>query len=93
MEVSGEGATVLETSSNMIGTTIDLKQIEDLPIGGRDLTQLSYLGARIQRYVERSALDRPGQQYRWRDRQPQPHEIRRQRRIRWYRPVWKISPR
>ena len=26
----------------MIGTTIDLKQIEDLPIGGRDITQLSF---------------------------------------------------
>ena len=43
VEVSGEGVTVLETSSNMIGTTIDLKQIEDLPLGGRDLTQLSFL--------------------------------------------------
>lgn len=43
VEVSGEGVTVLQTSSNMIGTTIDLKQIEDLPITGRDLTQLSYL--------------------------------------------------
>ena len=43
VEVSGEGVTVLQTSSNMIGTTIDLKQIEDLPITGRDLTQLSFL--------------------------------------------------
>ncbi len=43
VEVSGEGATVLESSSNMVGTTIDVKQIEDLPIVGRDLTQLSYL--------------------------------------------------
>src|SRR5580700_4791799 len=43
VEVSGEGVTVLETSSNMIGTTIDMKQIEDLPLGGRDLTQLSFL--------------------------------------------------
>ena len=43
VEVSGEGVTVLETSSNMIGTTIDLKQIEDLPLGGRDLTQLANL--------------------------------------------------
>jgi hypothetical protein len=34
---------VLETSSNMIGTTINLKQIEDLPLGGRDLTQLTHL--------------------------------------------------
>ena len=43
VEVSGEGATVLETSSSMIGTTIDMKQIEDLPLGGRDVTQLSFL--------------------------------------------------
>jgi len=43
VEVNGGAAEVLETSSNMIGTTIDVKQIEDLPLGGRDLTQLSYL--------------------------------------------------
>jgi hypothetical protein len=43
VEVNGGGAPILETSSNMIATTIDLKQIEDLPLGGRDLTQLSYL--------------------------------------------------
>jgi hypothetical protein len=42
VEVNGEGATVLESSSNMVGTTIDMKQIEDLPLGGRDLTQLSF---------------------------------------------------
>jgi len=43
VEVEGGAAAILETSSNMIGTTIDMKQIEDLPLGGRDLTQLSYL--------------------------------------------------
>src|ERR1017187_10008016 len=42
VEVNGGAVAVLETSSNMIGTTIDLKQIEDLPIGGRDITQLSF---------------------------------------------------
>ncbi len=42
VEVSGEKATVLEESSNMIGTTIDMKQIEDLPLDGRDLTALSF---------------------------------------------------
>ncbi len=42
VEVTGS-APVIETTSNMIGTTIDLKQIEDLPLQGRDLTQLSYL--------------------------------------------------
>lgn len=43
VEVSGGAAPVVETTSNMIGTTIDLKQIEDLPLSGRDLTQLSQL--------------------------------------------------
>lgn len=43
VEVSGGALPVLETTSNMIGTTIDVKQIEDLPIQGRDLTQLSQL--------------------------------------------------
>lgn len=38
-------APVLETTTNNIGTVIDPKQIETLPIAGRDLTQLSRLGA------------------------------------------------
>jgi len=38
-------APVLETTTNQIGTVIDPKQIETLPISGRDLTQLSRLGA------------------------------------------------
>ncbi len=44
VEVTGE-ATALETSSNTQSLTIDVKQIEDLPLGGRDLTQLSFLSA------------------------------------------------
>ncbi len=43
VEVSGGATPVVETTSNMIGTTIDVKQIEDLPLQGRDLTQLSQL--------------------------------------------------
>jgi hypothetical protein len=43
VEVTGGSAPLVETSTNAIGTTIDLKQIEDLPIEGRDLTQLSFL--------------------------------------------------
>ena len=43
VEVNGGGVAILETSSNMIGTTVNMKQIEDLPLGGRDLTQLAYL--------------------------------------------------
>ncbi len=43
VEVTGGASPVVETTSNMIGTTIDVKQIEDLPLAGRDLTQLSQL--------------------------------------------------
>jgi len=50
VEVSGEAATVLETSSNMVGSTINIKQIEDLPLAGRDLTQLSQLTPGFQSY-------------------------------------------
>ncbi|MGE5113940.1 MAG: carboxypeptidase regulatory-like domain-containing protein [Acidobacteriaceae bacterium] len=41
--VEGGAAPILETTTNTIGTTIDLKQIEQLPMSGRDLTQLSRL--------------------------------------------------
>jgi hypothetical protein len=43
MQVEASATPVVEESSNAIGTTVDLKQIEDLPIEGRDLTQLSQL--------------------------------------------------
>src|SRR5580692_1488994 len=43
VEVKGGAAPLVETTSNAIGTTVNLKQIEDLPIEGRDLTQLSFL--------------------------------------------------
>jgi len=43
VEVTGGTAPLVETTTNAIGTTIDLKQIEDLPIEGRDLSQLSFL--------------------------------------------------
>ena len=41
--VTESEAPLVETTSSMIGTVIDLKQIEDLPIAGRDLTQMSQL--------------------------------------------------
>lgn len=41
VEVSGGTAPLVETTANNIGMTVDLKQIEDLPIQGRDLTQLA----------------------------------------------------
>ena len=43
VEVSGGTAPLVETTTNAIGTTIDMKQIEDLPIQGRDLAQLSMM--------------------------------------------------
>jgi len=43
VQVSGGTAPLVETTTNAIGSTIDMKQIEDLPIQGRDLAQLSQL--------------------------------------------------
>jgi hypothetical protein len=43
VEVNSSATPVLEVSSNMIGTTLDVKQIENLPLGGRNLTQLAQL--------------------------------------------------
>jgi len=43
VEVSGGSAPLVETTTNSIGTTIDMKQIEDLPIQSRDIGQLSQL--------------------------------------------------
>ncbi|HUX46047.1 MAG TPA: TonB-dependent receptor [Terracidiphilus sp.] len=40
VRVDAETSPVLEVSSNAIGTVVDMKQIEDLPIDGRDLTSL-----------------------------------------------------
>lgn len=41
--VSAEATPLLDTNSNSIGQVIDLKMIEDLPMAGRDLTQLAEL--------------------------------------------------
>ncbi len=43
VEVTAGAAPLVETTSSAIGTVVDLKQIEDLPIVGRDLTQMSQL--------------------------------------------------
>ncbi len=45
VRVTGETNSVLETTSNQIGQVIDLKQVEDLPLQGRDLTSFSRLVA------------------------------------------------
>ena len=43
VEVSTTASPVIETTTNEIGTVVDMKQIEQLPIQGRDLAQLSQL--------------------------------------------------
>ena len=43
VQVTGGTAPLVETTTNAIGTTIDMKQIEDLPIQSRDIGQLSQL--------------------------------------------------
>lgn len=43
VQVTGGTAPLVETTTNAIGTTIDMKQIEDLPMTGRDLTQMTQL--------------------------------------------------
>jgi hypothetical protein len=43
VEVNATAAPLVESSSNAIGNVIDLKQIENLPIQGRDLTRMSQL--------------------------------------------------
>jgi hypothetical protein len=45
VEVSGGVAPLVESSTNAINTTIDIKQIEDLPLAGRNIAQLSQLTA------------------------------------------------
>ena len=41
--VSESSAPLLETSSSAIAATIDMKQIEDLPLEGRDISSLAFL--------------------------------------------------
>jgi hypothetical protein len=43
VEVSTSAGPLVETTASSIGTVVDLKQIEDLPITGRDLTRMSQL--------------------------------------------------
>lgn len=45
VNVTETATPVVETTSNAIGTVIDIKQIEDLPVSNRDLTALSQLTA------------------------------------------------
>lgn len=41
VKVNGAVTPLLETTSDAISTTIDMKQIEDLPLGGRDVSSLA----------------------------------------------------
>lgn len=43
IEVSGNEAPILDTTQNTIATTVDLKQVQDLPIIGRDAFALAFL--------------------------------------------------
>jgi hypothetical protein len=45
VEVYESETPLMTTTSNAISTTIDMKQIEDLPLYGRDISQLAYLVA------------------------------------------------
>jgi hypothetical protein len=45
VQVSESATPVIETSSNAIGTVMDMKQIQDLPVADRDLSSLSQLTA------------------------------------------------
>ena len=45
VEVTGSSTPLLETSTNALGTVVDMKEIEDLPLQGRDLTSFSQLVA------------------------------------------------
>lgn len=43
VKVNGAVTPLLETTNNAISTTIDMKQIEDLPLQGRDIFSLAFL--------------------------------------------------
>ena len=43
VEVTATASPLLETSNNGISTTINMKQLEDLPLSGRDVSQLAFL--------------------------------------------------
>jgi len=43
VSVSGDNSPILDTTQNTISTTIDLKQVDNLPVGGRDVSALAFL--------------------------------------------------
>ena len=45
VEVRENETPLVETTSNALGTNIDIKQLEDLPLSGRDVSQLAFLAS------------------------------------------------
>lgn len=45
VRVSSQASPILDTTSNAIGTVVDMKQIEDLPLDGRDITAFATIVA------------------------------------------------
>ena len=43
VRVSAENSPLLDTTSNTLATTVDLKQVDELPLGGRDAFGLAFL--------------------------------------------------
>jgi hypothetical protein len=43
VSVTGDTAPILDTTSNALSSTLDLKQVQDLPLGGRDAFGLAFL--------------------------------------------------
>jgi len=43
VQVSGDSSPLLDTTQNTLSTTLDLKEVEDLPVYGRDLFPLAFL--------------------------------------------------
>ncbi|HVT97090.1 MAG TPA: carboxypeptidase-like regulatory domain-containing protein, partial [Acidobacteriaceae bacterium] len=41
VQVAGQTSPLLQTTSNAIGSVVDMKQIQNLPLSGRDLTSLA----------------------------------------------------
>ena len=57
VEVRESETPLVESTSSVISTTIDMKQLEDLPLNGRDVSQLSFLSGGIQRGCPATATE------------------------------------
>ena len=98
IRVNSEAIPVMDTTSNAIGTVVDVKQIEDLPLSGRRHCGFCRNGPRIQRLgrqcnLQWPSFDRPGQQHQRHGQQHHPHEVRRQHVSRRLSPALRTSSR